>query len=222
MRDREKPTWRERDARRAKPREERGPARSEPSQPGYRAQLEKLFASGAIGKLVAEREKAQAEGRDADKLKLPGAREPSSAPPAMSGAPVAPTAAAAPTPVPAAPAEEAPAAPKSRKKAPPTEPKRSDLLARVHDAVGRDDITAAVDVYLAKHGWPDDFDFLGQALEHRSDEKVHEVLGHLDRLLGKQRPRRERALAARLRALEETARDPELSAVAGRVRARLG
>ena len=210
-RDRDKPTWRDRDARGGKPREERD--RPDPSPAGYRAQLEKLFASGGIAKLVSDREKAQAEGRDHQKLPLPGEpttpiadRIPGAA------APARPEAAAAPEP----------AKKGGRKKKVETEPTRLELLERVRSAVGRDEITKVFEVYLAKHGWPDDFDALGQVLEHRNLDRIGEALGNIERLLGRgDQPRRRGSLVARLKSLEETSGDPELGAHAARVHARL-
>jgi hypothetical protein len=94
-------------------------------------------------------------------------------------------------------------------------------LARIRDAIGRDEITGAVDEYLAQYTWPDDTEVLGQALEHRNHDVVRDVLGRLDVLLGREQPRRSRSLAARLAALAETASDPEIRELAVRVRRRL-
>ncbi len=206
-RDRDKPTWRDRDARGGKPREERD--RPDPSPAGYRAQLEKLFATGGIAKLVSDREKAQAEGRD----QLKG--EPTPIADRVPGTTAAPA--------PAAPITTATPGKKSRKKKIETEPTRLELLERVRSAVGRDEISKAFEIYLAKHGWPEDFDALGQVLEHRNLDRIGEALGNIERLLGRgDQPRRRGSLLARLKSLEETSGDPELGALAARVHARLG
>ncbi len=213
-RDRDKPTWRDRDARSGtKPRDDRD--RPDPSPAGYRAQLEKLFATGGIAKLVSEREKAQAEGRDHAKVPLPG----------ESTTPIAERipGPAAPTPAPAAAATAEPAKKGSRKKKVEAEPTRLELLERVRNAVGRDEITKVFEVYLAKHGWPEDFDALCQVLEHRNLDRIGEALGNLERMLGRgDQPRRRGSLLARLKSLEETSGDPELGSHAARVHARLG
>ncbi len=211
-RDRDKPTWRDRDARGGKPREDHRD-RPDPSPAGYRAQLEKLFATGGIAKLVSEREKAQAEGRDHAKVPLPG----------ESTTPIAERipGPAAPAAAPAATAE--PAKKSSRKKKVEAEPTRMELLERVRSAVGRDEITKVFEQYLAKHGWPEDFDALCQVLEHRNLDRIGEALGTLERMLGRgDQPRRRGSLLARLRSLEETSGDPELGSHAARVHARLG
>ncbi len=211
-RDRDKPTWRDRDARGGKPREERD--RPDPSPAGYRAQLEKLFATGGIAKLVSDREKAQAEGRDQLKVPLPG----ESTTPIADRVPGATTA-----PAPSAAVATAAPGKKSRKKKIETEPTRLELLERVRSAVGRDEISKAFEIYLAKHGWPEDFDALGQVLEHRNLDRIGEALGNIERLLGRgDQPRRRGSLLARLKSLEETSGDPELGSLAARVHARLG
>jgi hypothetical protein len=227
MRDdrrRDKPTWRDRDSARSKPREDRSPSREAPSQPGYRAQLERLFASGGIAKLVEEREKAQAEGRDA-KIVLPGQAPPPAPAPELPRQAVS-SRPQVPPQLPGVDGQRAEAVEKARAKgkkgkAPVGEPTRAELLELARNAVGRDAITTAIDVFIGKYGWPEDFDALCQALEHRDDARIAEAMAAVGKLLERQQPRRGRALAARLRALEETSGDPELRTAAGQLRARL-
>jgi hypothetical protein len=114
-------------------------------------------------------------------------------------------------PQPAAPADEA-------------ADTRARLMARVRDALGPDDVTKAVDAYLAKFTTPpEDFEFLGTMLQHRAAPRVAEAMealrGLLDRGL---KPKRPRAIAAQLRMIEEVGDDPELTRAAAELRRRLG
>jgi hypothetical protein len=211
--DRERPkrSWREIDQMRdrSSPRspagDKSGGLPKQVSQKSYRAALDRLFETGGIAKLVAdqeqqkrlEEEKAQEQPAASQPTNEPGAE----AKPAKPIRSIAPSGAAA-----AVSAEES----------------RLALLARARDAIGRDPITNAVEAYLARQPWPEDFDFLGQALEHRDDARIREALERLDTLLQREKPRRARTLQARLRTLEETSSEPDLRTLATQVRNRLG
>jgi hypothetical protein len=114
-------------------------------------------------------------------------------------------------------ADQAPAAP-------PADDTRAKLAAKVRDALDPDEVTAAVNRYLAKFGQPpDDFEFLGAMLRHRSDQRVSEAMQGLGGLLDRgERPRRPRTIAAHLRMIEEVGDDPDLVRGAADLRRRLG
>lgn len=105
---------------------------------------------------------------------------------------------------------------------PPPDGGRAALHKKVIDAIGRDPVTRAVDRYLKEYPLPEEWDFLEQALEHRSDDRVREAFALLERMLQGDRPRRSRLLAAKLRFIEETTDDRGLAAAAAALRARLG
>jgi hypothetical protein len=108
------------------------------------------------------------------------------------------------------------------KPAPVAEDPRSILRKKIVTAIGREEISRAVDKYVKAHGMPEDFEVLEQALEHQKPERIAEALNVLDVLLGKEKPKRSRTLAGKLRFLEETSDDDELRATAARIRAKLG
>jgi hypothetical protein len=114
-------------------------------------------------------------------------------------------------------AEPAPTAPPA-----PKEDPRATLRKKILEAVGRDEISRAVDRYLKQHPWPQDFEVLEQALEHTRAERVGEALAALETLLARDKPRRSRSLVGKLRFIEETSSDEELKQVAARIRAKLG
>jgi len=89
---------------------------------------------------------------------------------------------------------------------------KARLTARVRDALGPDEVTKAVDAYLAKYGRPpEEFDFLGPMLQHRDGDRVAEAMVAIGALLDTGlKPRRPRAIAALLRTIEEVGDDPDL------------
>jgi hypothetical protein len=200
--DKPRKSWREIDAQRDRARDrgsERKPdgpfgggAKGEQRQQSYRAQLDRLFESGGIGKLVAEAEKQKAQAE---------------APPAPTGTP------------PASPSSSAqpPAAPAT----PPVDDSRQKKLAAVREAIGPDQITRAINAYLKAHAWPQELDFLSAALEHRDEDVVRESLARLVPALAGGKPRRAGMLAGRLRTLEELGSDPEIRAQAAALRRKL-
>lgn len=127
---------------------------------------------------------------------------PSRQPPALVDAPK-PKAAPAPEP------EKAPEDP------------RATLRKKILTALGRDEISRAVDRYVKAHGMPRDFEVLEQALEHLKEDQVTLALTTLDSLLDREKPKRSRTLAGKLRLLEETSGSSDLSELAARVRAKL-
>ena len=118
-----------------------------------------------------------------------------------------------------------PAAPPQQPAPEPQKPKddpRAVLRKKVLEAIGRDDISRAFDRYVKAHGIPGDFELLEQGLEHQKSERQLEVIQALESLLGREKPKRSRTLAGKLRFIEETSTDDELRQAAARVRARLG
>ena len=200
--DRPKKSWREIDSKRDRS-QQRGPSerrddspfgggkKGEQRQKTYRSQLDRLFESGGIGKLVAEQEKQKQEEL-AQKM-------------GMRPAP------------PAAPAADKPAA----EAAPPADEGRIKKLAAVRDAIGPDAITKAVGAYLKAYPWPNDLDFLSAALEHRDEDIIREALTRLTTALAAGKPRRAATLAGRLRTLEELGADDEIRRQASELRRKL-
>ncbi|HKA89723.1 MAG TPA: hypothetical protein VKE22_18805 [Haliangiales bacterium] len=184
------------------------------AQKSYRAALERAFASGTLGELA--KTLSRTGGEEAPRPKAPAAEAApptAAAPPAPAPTPVEDDADAAAAALPAAPA------------APPRDPERLErqkLLARIKEAEGRDACTRAVDAYLGKYDkLPDDYEILTKALAHKGDARVRATLAQLTRMLGTEKPRRARTLAAQLRFLEDTHGDPEIRAAAAEVRGRL-
>jgi hypothetical protein len=129
---------------------------------------------------------------------------------------------AAPRAEPAAPAAVAP----EPRPAPPPEPKaddpRSVLRKKVLAAIGREEISRAVDRYVKSFGLPEDFEILEQALEHNKNDRIAEALGVLEAMLATDKPKRSRTLQGKLRFIEETSDDAELRTHAAHVRSLLG
>ncbi len=111
----------------------------------------------------------------------------------------------------------APAAPP----APPRDDAKLLLRAKILEALGREEISRAVDRYLKQYELPDDFEVLEQALEHTKQERVLETLDRLEKLLELRQPKRSRTLAGKLRLLAETASDDDVRARAEAVRPKL-
>ena len=121
-------------------------------------------------------------------------------------------------PVPAA----TPGPPRATPPIPAADAARQALRKKVIEAIGRDAVTRTVDKFLKEHPLPEDWELLEQVLEHRDDDRVRAAIDLLDGMLGRDRPKRSRLLAAKLRFIEETSDDRELRARAAAVRARLG
>jgi hypothetical protein len=126
-------------------------------------------------------------------------------------------------------APPAPSPATERAKAPPPAPSpaaqqkedaRSVLRKKVIEALGRDEISRAIDRYVKAHGWPNDFEILEQALEHNKPDRQTEAMDALEKLLEREKPKRSRTLAGKLRFIEETS-DGDLRDQAARIRAKL-
>jgi hypothetical protein len=171
------------------------------AQSSYRAALEQAFASGKLDELAQTLRKASVP-----------------APPATVAAP-APRASAEPagngTPEPAPPA--APSPPPD-----PEQEERRKLLDKLKAAEGRDDITRAVDRWLARYErLPRDYDLYAKALSHRDDAVLLAIMEQLACHLEREKPRRARALTGQLRLIEDTHDDPDIRDRAAKLRAAL-
>jgi hypothetical protein len=220
--DRPKKSWRELDANRGKPRPS-GDARGDSRSSGmdaraskqYRAALDALFEKGEVGKLA---EKMSGPGGRIDPHDLVHGTHRGADTPSMSGAggsgagsTANATATSAPERTKAAPAPPPP---------PPKEDGRAPLRKKVMEALGREEISRAVDRYVKAHGWPNDFEILEQALEHNKAERQTEAMAQLEKLLEREKPKRSRSLAGKLRFIEETS-DGDLRDQAARIRTKL-
>jgi hypothetical protein len=121
-------------------------------------------------------------------------------------------------------ADPASAAPQPAPAPPPpaVDDPRTVLRKKVLAALGRDEVSRAVDRYVKAHGMPEDFEILEQALEHHKNERIAEALGVLEAMLATDKPKRSRTLQGKLRFIEETSDDPELRTHAAHVRSLLG
>jgi hypothetical protein len=226
--DRPKKSWRELDAQRDRAggrasggdRPRPASAQSERASKQHRAALDALFAKGELGKF-------------AEKLGAPGgARAPATPASAQANANAnanAPANANADAPAGGTAADDAPAprraapAPsEAPKPASPADEARATLRKKILAALGREEISRAVDKYCKAHGMPADFEILEQALEHTRADRVADALDALAALLERERPKRSRTLVSKLRFIEETWGDPELARRAAAVRQKLG
>lgn len=228
--DRPKKSWREMDA--ARDRAGPRPPRDKNDRPGssgsgssssgggmdarasksYRAALDALFAKGEVGKL-AEKLSGSPGAARVDPVDVVHGREQKRDSPLDNARGSTGSSSE----------REAPSTPRAA--APPPEPVKEDgrapLRKKVLEALGRDEITRAIDKYVKSHGWPNDFEILEQALEHTKEESQIEAMGQLEKLLAKEKPKRSRSLAGKLRFIEETTDAPELRDQAARIRAKL-
>ena len=224
--DRPKKSWRELDAARNKPRpsrDERGDSRSSGmdarASKQYRAALDALFAKGEVGKL-AEKMGPGSPRIDPHDL-VRGTHRGGSDGPAMSGAGSgSSTPASGAAPATSSPERVSTKAPPAPAPAPVKEDGRAALRKKVIEALGRDEISRAIDRYVKAHGWPNDFEILEQALEHNKADRQTEAMSALEKLLDREKPKRSRTLAGKLRFIEETS-DGDLRDQAARVRAKL-
>lgn len=230
--DRAKKSWREMDAMRGKPRpsrDDRGDSRSSAmdarASKQYRAALDALFEKGEVGKL-AEKLTPGGPRLDPHDLVRGGTGRPGGETPAMSGggaSGAASSGGASSMPAAAPPPERAPAkapSPAPSAAAQQKDDARSVLRKKVIEALGRDEISRAIDRYVKAHGWPNDFEILEQALEHNKPERQTEAMEALEKLLEREKPKRSRTLAGKLRFIEETS-DGDLRDHAARIRAKL-
>jgi hypothetical protein len=184
----------------------------------YRAALDALFENGEVGKL-AEKLSPNGPRLDPHDLVRGGSGRPDA--PSMSGASSGSSTGGAPSSG-AATSERAKAPPAAA--APPPPPAKDDpravLRKKVLEALGRDEISRTVDRYVKAHGWPNDFEILEQALEHTKPDRQIEAMTALEKLLEREKPKRSRTLAGKLRFIEETS-DGDLRDQAARIRAKL-
>jgi hypothetical protein len=103
----------------------------------------------------------------------------------------------------------------------PKEDSKGSLRKKILEATSREAGSRTFDRYVKLYGLPNDFELLEQGLEHIKIEKQVEVLGHLEQLLQKEKPRRSRTLQGKLRLLEETSAASDIADQAGRIRALL-
>jgi len=246
--DRGKKSWRELDAARDRPRpprDDRGRETGRPSSSSgsggmdaraskqYRAALDALFEKGEVGKIAEKLSGGPGagrldpvdvvHGRSSAASERPSPASERSSPPSErssslserssstgergSGGGEREAAGAARTPAPAPP--------------PAKEDGRAALRKKVIEALGRDEISRAIDRYVKTIGWPNDFEVLEQALEHNKAERQAEAMEQLDKLLAREKPKRSRTLAGKLRLIEETSDSSDLREQAARIRAKL-
>jgi hypothetical protein len=161
----------------------------------HRAALEALFAKGDLGKLVEKLSPPETH-RSGDKTSLSPVESGPAAGPPRTAVPIGVTDSESSS--------------------------RAALRKKILEAVGREQISRAIDKYVQHHQLPADFEVLEQALEHHREERVSEALSTLELLLEKEKPRRSRALAGKLRFLEETSHNQDLRNRAAQIRAKLG
>jgi len=185
----------------------------------YRAALDALFEKGEVGKLA---EKLGPGSPRIDPQDLVRGTHRGGDAPAMSGAGTgsAATGTNAPGATPSAPERVSSKAPPAPAHVPPKEDGRAALRKKVIEALGRDEISRAIDKYVKAHGWPSDFEILEQALEHNKADRQTEAMEALEKLLEREKPKRSRTLAGKLRFIEETS-DGDLRDQAARIRAKL-
>jgi len=171
--------------------------RSDRESKKYRAALDALFEKGGLAKAAET-----LLGKETESPKPEPAREVVA--PSAASAAAAPAAAAAPSP-----AKE-------------KEDSRAALRKKVLDAVGKDEISRAIDKYVKQYGLPQDFEVLEQALDHQKAERVGEAMALLEAMTTREKPKRSRTLIGKLRLIEETSDDRELAAKATLIRQRLG
>lgn len=221
--DRERRTWREIDQLRGKSeRRDRDPMQKQSSpaalaaQKSYRAALERAFASGQLGQL------ARTLSRPDDNVMLGPETTKHRPEPATTSSvgvvkepehvPGNAQTAASPQALPPAPIVPRDAERENRLK----------LLAKIKTAEGSGPVTRTVDGFLAKYPkLPDDYEVLTKALAHKRDDRVRAFLEQLAEMLAREKPRRNRTLAAQLRFLEDTHGEPDIRRHAAEVRSML-
>jgi hypothetical protein len=216
-RDGSKPSFSELDKRRKGRRDRRDDNRPKGSKrvqeraaKTYRAALEKAFEEGRVEEFAATLTRANER-----KLRLTD--RPAAAMPAPSGTSDEPQSNQAGIP-PAAP-EELAAEEKKRAAGRKEQAKRRELQKKIREATHPRDVSAAVDLYVARFGsLPRDFELLEKALHHRSAEVVLRALRDLEARLASEKPRRSRSLSMRLALLEDTHDDDEIRELAAMLR----
>jgi len=95
------------------------------------------------------------------------------------------------------------------------------MLARIRDAAGRDDVTAAVDDLLKTGELPEDIEIIGRVLEHRDPSMQLDAMERIDKLLDTTKPKRARAMIGQLKMIRDLGDDPEMTDLASRLLDRL-
>ena len=95
------------------------------------------------------------------------------------------------------------------------------LLAKIRDAVSRDDVTAAVDILLKDRELPEDMEILSRVLEHRSPSLQLDAMERIDTLLDTTKPKRARAMIGQLKMIRDLGDDVEMADLATRLLDRL-
>jgi hypothetical protein len=235
--DRPKKSWREMDAARDRPRPPRDDRGREPARPGtgggmdaraskqYRAALDALFEKGEVGK-IAEKLSGGPGASRVDPVDVVHGR--STAPASERPSPASERSSVSERPGSgergSGGSDREPAS-SARTPAPPPPPAKEDgraaMRKKIIEALGRDEISRAIDRYVKALGWPNDFEILEQALEHNKAERQAEAMEQLDKLLAREKPKRSRTLAGKLRFIEETSDSSDLREQAARIRAKL-
>ena len=84
------------------------------------------------------------------------------------------------------------------------------MLAKIRDAGGRDDVTAAVDALLKQYELPDDLDIWGRVLEHRDPSLQLQAMERINALLDTAKPKRTGAMVGQLKMIRDLGDDPEM------------
>ena len=95
------------------------------------------------------------------------------------------------------------------------------LRKKILEGTSRDAVARSFDRYAKAYGLPKDWELLERGLEHPENDRLAEVLGELEGLLAKEKPRRARTLDGRLRFIAETHEDGDLRTRAALLRSRL-
>lgn len=214
--DRERRSWRDVDQTRGKSRGADRDGAPKPSSPAalaaqksYRAALERAFEAGTLGELAKTLTRPEERASPITPSQVPHAGPHSAAPNGAIASVAAPASFHALPPAPPVVRD-------------PERENRQKLIAKIKESEGRELITRAVDAFLARYPkLPDDFEVLTKVLAHRDDERVREGLAQLAELVGREKPRRGRTLAAQLRFLEDTHTDPTIRKLAGEVHGKL-
>lgn len=198
-RDRPKRSWREIDSARGSQRSSSDGPRDPNANSNSHSELKASRAHRAALDALFERGEL---GKYADKLGL--------APPGTK--PASSEAAKAPAPPPPDPAAEARAE---------LEAEKAQLRKKILEGTSRDAVARSFDRYAKAYGMPKDWELLERGLEHPEDDRLAEVMGEIEGLLSREKPRRARTLDGRLRFIAETHEDGGLRDRAAAIRTRL-
>ena len=194
-RDRPKRSWREVDA-------ARNGSRSSTALPRVESKAELKASRDHRAALDALFERGEL-GKYADKLGLgpPGAKPASSSETKAAAAP--------PPPDPEAEARAE------------REAEKAQLRKKILEGTSRDAVSRSFDRYAKAYGMPKDWELLERGLEHPDADRLAEIMGEVEGLLAKEKPRRTRTLDGRLRFIAETHDDSAMRDRAAAIRTRL-